>query len=105
LPIFCQVTMNTAKNVTATFIPGSNDGAGVWETADSMAIARKYFTATLLANGKVLVAGGENAFGITFASAELYDPATNSWSSAGTLPSAHSWHTATRLANGKVLVV
>lgn len=61
-------------------------------------------TATLLTNGKVLVAGGQFLSG-SLSSAELHDPATNSWSAATSLSEARYWHTATRLTNGKVLVV
>src|SRR5262245_16748519 len=45
----------------------------------SLSTARTAYTATLLQNGKVLVAGGQDAGGV-LASAELYDPATGSWS-------------------------
>ena len=41
-------------------------------------------TATLLANGKVLVAGGDGSSGY-LASAELYDPVANTWTAAGSL--------------------
>ena len=60
-------------------------------------------TATLLPNGKVLVAGGylEAA---SLASAELYDPATGTWSATGSLATGARNHTATLLPNGKVLV-
>ena len=61
-------------------------------------------TATLLANGKVLVAGGYNENGSDLASAELYDPATGTWSPTGSLGTARDSHTATLLTNGKVLV-
>ncbi|OGU23155.1 MAG: hypothetical protein A2X85_13370 [Geobacteraceae bacterium GWF2_54_21] len=60
-------------------------------------------TATLLQNGKILVAGGFGSNGI-LSSAELYDPATNSWAPAGNLSTARMQHTATLLPNGKVLV-
>jgi WD40 repeat protein len=68
-----------------------------------MATARVAHTATLLPNGKVLVAGGS---GISFylASAELYDPATGTWSTTGSMATARRYHTATLLPNGKVLV-
>jgi hypothetical protein len=69
----------------------------------SLNTARGYHTATLLANGKVLVAGGENSTGF-LASGELYDPAGGSWSATGSLSNGRSSHTATLLPNGNVLV-
>jgi N-acetylneuraminic acid mutarotase len=74
-----------------------------WTTAGSMSTGREQFTATLLPSGKVLVAGGLNSSG-ALASAELYDPATNSWSPAASMAASRSWHTATRLLSGKVLI-
>jgi hypothetical protein len=67
-----------------------------------MAGARAYHTATLLPTGRVLVAGGYVAG--SGASAELYDPASETWSPTGSLVSARTSHTATLLQNGKVLV-
>src|SRR5881398_246684 len=55
----------------------------------SLATARTFHTATLLPNGKVLVAGGGNN------SAELYDPASGTWSATGNLATARAFHTAT----------
>jgi hypothetical protein len=77
-----------------------------WSSAGSMAVARQYHTATLLSNGKVLVAGGYGIGTITgrLASAELYDPTTNSWSSVGSMAATRVYHTATLLGDGKVLV-
>ena len=66
----------------------------------SMSTARYGSTATLLPNGKVLVAGG---FG-SAASAELYDAATGLFSWTGSMSTARPSHTATLLPNGKVLV-
>ena len=60
-------------------------------------------TATLLPNGKVLVAGGYDSDGY-LASAELYDPASGTWTATGSLATARYRHTATLLPNGKVLV-
>ena len=50
----------------------------------SMSVARDLHTATLLNNGKVLVAGGFMVL-CTIASAELYDPATGTWSTTGSM--------------------
>ncbi len=63
------------------------------------------YTATLLLNGKVLLAGGSDD---TFASATnqcfLYDPAARTFSRTGSLNIGRFEHTATLLANGQVLV-
>src|SRR5437660_3646931 len=69
----------------------------------SLSTKRDYHTATLLPNGKVLVAGGRNN-GVLLASAELYDPASGTWSATGSLSAGRYHHTATLLPNGKVLV-
>ena len=66
--------------------------------------ARSFHTATLLPNGKVLVAGGSQGGGGVLASAELYDPATGSWSATGSMHTARVNFTATLLPDGKVLV-
>src|SRR6266480_340416 len=57
----------------------------------SLATARNGHTATLLPNGKVLVAGGGNN------SAELYDPVSGTWSATGSFATARTFHTATLL--------
>jgi N-acetylneuraminic acid mutarotase len=58
----------------------------------------------LLANGQLLVAGGEDAQGNHVAAAELYNPATGIWTATGSLATPRIDHTATLLANGEVLV-
>ena len=79
----------------------------LWTAASPMQTARSSPTATLLPNGKVLVSGGQTSLVLptSIASAELYDPGTNTWASAGSLATARSVHTATLLPSGKVLVV
>jgi uncharacterized delta-60 repeat protein len=77
--------------------------SGGWTATGSLATARAGHTATLLPNGKVLVAGGYNNSN-SLASAELYDPASGSWAATGSLATARAGHTATLLPNGKVLV-
>ena len=61
-------------------------------------------TATLLQNGKVLIAGGWFN-GIWLNTAELYDPASETWTPTGNLGVGRQRHKATLLQNGKVLVV
>jgi len=60
-------------------------------------------SATLLANGQVLVAGGHNGVS-QVNSAELYDPTTGTWSTTGSFSQARSGHTAFLLNSGKVLI-
>jgi hypothetical protein len=60
--------------------------------------------ANLLANGKVLVSGGQDSSFTGSSSAELYDPASGTWTATGNLNTGHEFHTATLLANGMVLV-
>jgi len=47
--------------------------SGIWAVTGSLNTARFVHTATLLPNGKVLVAGGFGSTGFALASAELYD--------------------------------
>jgi hypothetical protein len=81
-----------------------NPVAGVWTTSASMATARVYHTATLLANGKVLVAGGSASDSSNVASAEFYDPVAGTWTVTGSMTTSRIHHTATLLPNGTVLV-
>ena len=82
------------------------DGAsGGFEDTGSLAHARQNHTATLLPDGKVLVAGGFDHISGYLASAELYDPGSGTWMATGSLVTARFGHTATLLPNGKVLVV
>ena len=76
-----------------------------WRYTGSMSTARWLHTATLLPDGKVLVAGGQEASSeAAIATAELYDPATGTWNSTGSMNEARWSPTATLLPDGKVLV-
>ncbi len=66
--------------------------------------ARFSHTATLLPNGKVLVAGGIVSAQTSTNTAEIFDPATNTWSSAASMNTARNSHCATLMSNGSVLV-
>jgi Galactose oxidase, central domain len=76
-------------------------------TAGNMTSGRWLHTATLLANGKVLVTGGRINFSSSFntATAELFDPFTNTFAATGSMATGRNFHTATLLADGKVLVL
>jgi hypothetical protein len=71
-----------------------------------MTARREDHTATLLTNGKVLIAGGgEMGFKTTKATAELFDPGTGAFAATGSMTTARENYTATLLAGGKVLMV
>ena len=81
-----------------------NPSTGKWTATGSMIAARGNLTATLLPNGKVLVAGGINGADNPIATAELYNPATGKWTATGNMITARDEHTAALLATGNVLV-
>ena len=81
-------------------------GGEVWEPAASMSTPRsQHKGAALLQDGRVLVAGGNPVHGgLPVASAELYDPDSNTWTPAANMLEARLENTVTRLPNGKVLL-
>jgi Kelch motif len=92
-----SATAEVYDPATETFIPTGN-----------MSTARIGQTATLLLNGKVLIAGGmtsTSAFdGQPLATAELYDPSTGAFAAVGPMTTSRAGHTATLLPNGTVLI-
>ena len=92
----------------------SSNGASLYDSATgeftgtgNMTASRGGHTATLLANGKVLFAGGadQDPTGTGLASAELYDPSTDSFTQTGSMAVGRFLHTATKLQDGRVLIV
>ncbi|HEV2377972.1 MAG TPA: kelch repeat-containing protein, partial [Streptosporangiaceae bacterium] len=98
------VSDNAPRAPQGTSVTGYGGGPDAWVPVGSMNAPREHFTATVLANGKVLVAGGQSATDIPLSSAELYNPATRTFSLTGSLNSPRSYSTATLLHNGEVLV-
>jgi len=83
-------------------------GSGTFAATGSMAVGRVLHTATLLGDGRVLIAGGTNASGgggAATSSTEIYDPSTGTFTVSGSMMSSRANHTATLLASGKVLIV
>jgi len=103
-PMRCLLTLALCV-MSVNLWPCASAAAGTWLTNRPMLTARQHHIATLLPDGKVLVAGGDQggANGI-LANAELYNPATGSWTPTGPMIHARRDHTATLLPTGKVLV-
>jgi uncharacterized delta-60 repeat protein len=76
---------------------------GTFSATGTMATPRGWHTATRLADGRVLVAGGENAR-TDLTSAEIYDPATGAWRATGSMTMGRVYHAATALSDGSILV-
>ncbi len=81
-------------------------GAGTTTVVASKMSSPRYFffTATTLQNGKVLVAGGQDAANVVVAPVDLFDPVTSAFTSPGALATPRFAHTATLLPNGKLLI-
>ena len=77
-----------------------DSGTGTWASTGSLFHERAGHGATLLLDGKVLVAGGSS----NDKSVEVYNPATGEWFSVGRLLAPRNYTTATLLQNGRVLV-
>jgi uncharacterized delta-60 repeat protein len=80
------------------------DSPATWTATGPLKKARSAHTATLLRDGRVLVAGGASSTEYP-TDVELYDPATGTWTQASnSMATARSYHTATLLTDGTVLV-
>lgn len=103
-----------AENGCSTFVHASAEvydpATGSFTGTGAMLTSRVNATATLLADGKVLIAGGRTDGDISgtlapLATAELYDPATGTFAPTESMSVPRFEHTATMLQDGRVLIV
>jgi hypothetical protein len=87
--LFCSTSLIRAQTA-ATFI-----------SVGSMTTPRIGHTATLLLDGHVLITGGSNE---RPASAELFDPVTNTFTRTGDMTTGRFGNSATLLPDGRVLI-
>jgi hypothetical protein len=99
-----------AKTNAVTFnVIAATSANSPFTPAGSMSIARDFHTATLLPDGRVLVAGGaiwahDPDCETALKSTEVFDPQTLSFTGTADLGRARYGHTATLLANEKILI-
>lgn len=82
--------------------------AGSWQTAANMVEGRNYPKATLLADGSVLVTGGQGHRGgrdVALRSAERFDPKAHTFTALPPMTTERQGHAAVRLLDGRVLLV
>ncbi|MGC2476976.1 MAG: kelch repeat-containing protein [Candidatus Sulfotelmatobacter sp.] len=77
--------------------------SGTWKSTGALRAARHAMTATLLASGKVLVAGGATSANDALNSTELYDPTAKTWTLGTKMVQARSDYASIMLGTGEVL--
>jgi hypothetical protein len=90
--------MKTGFLLLALLGASSYAETGTFTATGSMTAPRASHTATLLPNGKVLIAGGSSTV-------ELYDPSTGSFTATGTMTASNYVVSATLLPDGRVLLI
>ena len=87
-----------------TPVSASGQIPGTFSATGNLNQARAGHTATLLKNGRVLIAGGWDSTARKLSSAEIYDPETEAFQPTGNLATPRSNHAAALLGDGRVLI-
>src|SRR4051794_15251520 len=105
VPLFALIGGATIQART----PDTTTPRGAFQPVGDMTTPRSNATATLMADGTVLVAGGSLSTptgGRNLQTAELFDPATSTFTPVAALMNkARIGHSAVRLRDGRVLIV
>ena len=105
LIILPTLTILSCNASSASKAPqNQNPNVGGITAIRSMTRTRAAHTATLLPDGKVLIAGGFDDDERTLASAEVFDPNQKTFAPTQDMNVTRAGHTATLLPNGKVLI-
>ncbi|MBM3759148.1 MAG: hypothetical protein FJW36_02755 [Acidobacteria bacterium] len=94
--LFLFLCFTLAAQPPDTFVPAAKMSVPCWA-----------HSATLLQNGKVLIAGGDCTVALARScqgTAEIYDPVTDTFTPTGKMLEGRNWHSATLLADGRVLI-
>ncbi len=102
IPFALGQRASTKQRTVATLPTGDNPASGSWSPTGRLHIARYDHTQTLLANGKVIVAGGFDGVA-SLISAELYDSASGNWTPTASLATSRREHSATLLPMARCL--
>jgi WD40 repeat protein len=95
---------NAPRSPQPVTVDGYGGGPNAWVPVGPLPVPTEEFSAVLLPDGEVLVAGGETYTDNSLASAELYNPATRTFTPTGSLNAPRAYTTATLLPDGEVLV-
>jgi hypothetical protein len=105
--------IRTVAGILLAALSANAQSPGTFTTVGNMITPRSGHTATLLPDGKVLIAGGTVDIDVVnfkvnnitaTATAELFDPLAGTFTPTGNMATARAGHTATLLPNGTVLI-
>lgn len=102
---------NEANPTNTAEVINLNAGGATWRTVAPMSVARRQVSATILADGKVLVTGGTDAPGFNtpptdnqVLTPELWDPQTETWTQLSPMTHHRLYHSVTLLLpDGRLL--